>query len=498
MHPAAIVWTGDAVIHLRVAELFAQGRGFEFNIGERVVATTSTLWTLLESALFRLFDPFAVVWIMKMINLVLWFLTVFLTATVWGRAYRSRMIGAVVAALFAFNPGAFSNSVNGMEAPLLAALQLSLFGIVLVWDQRAMRLLPVFLLSMAIALTRPEGVIFCVLLGIFLLLRKRSVPWVGGATLAGAATGLALVLLLDQHFGGTLIPDSSTARVAAALRESTWIGPLHIHSRSIARFLAYLPVSAGLLVAFLRAMRRNSDRPELRTSEDSALNSAAAFALLLTGTMLIFYTFVVGAMHMSRYWIPFFPFAMGVSAGTLVELFRKQVARTERRAISVALAAACIAWMIGIYAVEWRERAKTGFGYDHHLVAGAVRNRIRFTDEYLRTLGERRESSIRVAVSEVQVRYFLADDVPIRILSLDGRTAGSFARFVDWRTGMRRLDRYLTEMRPDFVELGPCHPAEPILPEVARRIMQGETEIEVQGFRFRRTGSPQLVQYLHE
>ena len=42
-----MAWAGDAVIHLRVAELLAAGHGFQFNLGEPVVATTSLLWTCL-------------------------------------------------------------------------------------------------------------------------------------------------------------------------------------------------------------------------------------------------------------------------------------------------------------------------------------------------------------------------------------------------------------------------------------------------------------------
>lgn len=102
-----------------------------------------------------------------------------------------------------------------------------------------------------------------------------------------------------------------------------------------------------------------------------------------------------------------------------------------------------------------------------------------------------------MALTEVQLRYFLSDDGSVRILSLDGRTCNGFVRYVDPRTGLRRFDQYLREMHPDYIELGQFYPSEPILPVVEQRLGEGQTEIEVDGFRFLRTQEPDFVKYVH-
>lgn len=125
-----MAWAGDAVIHLRIAELLAGGHGFEFNLGEPVVATTSLLWTFILAGFFSVLSPAGVAHAVKILNVVLWMSTVFVTAIAWAQLSRSRWVGWVSAAILVFNPGVFQNSLNGMEAILLALLQITLFFVV--------------------------------------------------------------------------------------------------------------------------------------------------------------------------------------------------------------------------------------------------------------------------------------------------------------------------------------------------------------------------------
>ena len=62
--PAVGRFSGDAMIHLSLAERAAHGAWFEFNPGEVSAASTSIAWTALEAALLRLGGfPFALAFV---------------------------------------------------------------------------------------------------------------------------------------------------------------------------------------------------------------------------------------------------------------------------------------------------------------------------------------------------------------------------------------------------------------------------------------------------
>ena len=203
-----MAWAGDAVIHLRVAELLASGHGFQFNLGEPVVATTSLLWTFILAGFFSLLSPAGVAHAVKILNVVLWVSTVCVTAIAWAQLSKSRWVGWASAAVLALNPGVFQNSLNGMEAILLALLQITLFFLVFGQAQptRNKRLPTMAILATLAALTRPEGILFCLLLAGFLAWQKRSLPAESIAILAGAALGTAVMAGINLQVSGQ--PDS--------------------------------------------------------------------------------------------------------------------------------------------------------------------------------------------------------------------------------------------------------------------------------------------------
>ena len=502
-----MAWAGDAVIHLRIAELLAGGHGFQFNLGEPVVATTSLLWTFILAGFFSLLSPAGVAHAVKILNVVLWISTVFVTAIAWAQLSKSRWVGWISAAILALNPGVFQNSLNGMEAILLALLQITLFLIVFGQaSPTSNKRLPLLLVMATLAaLTRPEGILFCLLLTGFLAWQKRSLPAESIAILAGAVLGTAVMAGINLQVSGQLTPDSGVARMAAGLRESILLGPVHIHPRSIVRLAAYLPLTIGLLFAAFAATGR-APLP----AGSPALRGALSFSVLLVAAMLFFYTFIFGATHTIRYWIPFFPFVAGASCVGLVSLYRRWSAGRARRpaatkrlnlldwAAAVA-AVALIVWMVGVYAIEGRQRMREGAGYPHSWIVNAKANRANYTAQFLHQTGiEGLDKPIRLAVTEVQSRYFLEDDGSVEILSLDGRTAPDFARFLDPNTGLRRFDLYLNEMKPDLIVLEQLDPSEPILPAVAQALQQNpEGVILVDGYRFLPV-SDFTVKYLHD
>lgn len=500
-----MAWAGDAVIHLRVAELLAGGHGFQFNLGEPVVATTSLLWSFIVAGLFAVLGPAGAVHAVKLLDIVLWVATVLVTALAWAQLTKNRWIGWASAAVLALNPGVFQNSVNGMEAVLAAFLQITLFLLVFGWTapKKSLRL-PILLVFAALAaLARPEGILFCLLLAGFIAWRRRAMPAEVIAVLAGAALGAAVMAGINLAVGGHLAPDSAVARMAAGLRESIPLGPVHIHPRSALRLATYLPLTIGLAYAAVAAYGR---RP--LDGGAPALKDALGFSVLVVASMLFFYTFVFGATQTIRYWIPFFPFVAGAACTGLALAYMRWRSRQAARSkagqpslpawFATALGFAMVLWMAGVYGVEWRSRVQAGPGYPHRFIANAYANRRTYTAEFLAIPAiAALDRPIRLAVTEVQSRYFLEDDGSVQILSLDGRTAAGFGRYVDRRTGLRRFDRYLDELQPDFVVLEQLDPAEPILPEVAQALQQGAAgEIVVDGYRFVPV-SEYTVQVLH-
>ena len=502
-----MAWAGDAVIHLRVAELLAGGHGFQFNLGEPVVATTSLLWSAVLAVFFRVFGPGGAVHAVKGLDLALWMSTVLVTAAAWTHLTQNRWIGWASAAVLALNPGVFQNSVNGMEAALAAFLQVTLF--LLVFGEarlaHAVRLTVLVLLAVLVTLARPEGVVFCLLLAGVLAWHKRSLAE-AVVLLVGTAMGAAVIAAINLAITGHVTPDSAVARMAAGLRESFFVGPIHIHPKSAVRLAVYLPVAIGLACAAAAAAGRRPlamGRP--------ALKSALGFSVLVVGSMLFFYTFVFGATQTSRYWTPFFPFVAGAACTGLALAYRgwrevraaRQSAgrRTLPRWSGAAIGIAMILWMAGVYGVEWRTRVREGPGYPHSFIASAQANRSTYTAQFLAMPGIAAldlPMPIRLAVTEVQSRYFLEDDGSVHILSLDGRTAPDFARFLDRRTGLRRFDKYLDEMQPDLIVLEQLHPAEPILPDLARALQEGSrAEIVIDGYRFVPVAD-YTVRYLHD
>ena len=149
--------------------------------------------------------------------------------------------------------------------------------------------------------------------------------------------------------------------------------------------------------------------------------------------------------------------------------------------------------------IEGRQRMREGAGYPHSWIVNAQANRANYTAQFLHQTGvEGLDKPIRLAVTEVQSRYFLEDDGSVEILSLDGRTAPDFPRFLDPKTGLRRFDLYLNEMKPDLIVLEQLDPSEPILPAVAQALQQNpEGVILVDGYRFLPV-SDFTVKYLHD
>lgn len=489
------VWAGDAIIHLRIAELFAGGHGFQYNLGEPSMATSSLLWTGLLSALFIVAGPAGTAWVVKIVTLLAWAATVVYMAIFWERLFRDRLAGLAAAAVFAFSPAILHNAVGGMEASTTALITLVLVASTLTGRPTA-RAGSIVALTALLGLARPEGVIFGGLLAVYVVVLDRGIRGRALAVVGGAVVATLVTMAAQFVVTGSPLPDSGASRMAGAIRESIVIGPIRVHPTSAALFALMLPVTLGLLAA-ARLVRRREDETETRPAVDPALRPTLGFALLVFVAFLLFYTFVFGAHHATRYWIPLYPIVLGAGAGTAAYLLG-QGYRSGHRRLALVAGSAAVVWLGGFYIADWNRRHKIDIGVPHGDVARAVANRPAFTQALLDDLGATPGAPVTLAVTEVQVRYFLDDAAGVYISTLDGRTSTSFREYVDEVTGLRDFDEFLRRVQPDFVELVQFDPREPVLPEVSRRWASGEDDIEVDGFRFQRTGRDPYVRFLGE
>ena len=538
------VWAGDAVIHLRIAELTSQGEWFQFNRGEPVVATTSILWTLLLSAGFALTSAATTVWLVKIGLVLLWLLCVLLLGHRAHSFARLQITPLLIVAFVALNPGFFQNSVNGMEAILLAVEFLILLGMVFPVPSKASAEsgvpgVVVGLMAFLCVLTRPEGVVFSFLLGAFLLIRPHRVPDArpkAVAVLLGAVLGVLLTVGIYRTVSHKWVPDSGAARMAAAQRESILIGPLMFHPKLLKRLFIYFPLLAALVAGtagfFLGGKRSNVSLKRARADVPSAAERASAagadrggslegepppvtggvdgagtpvssdvladsepvspeagFIVLLLTTMVVLYSFVLGAVHTSRYWIPFLPLQC-LWGGLLWERLA-EVWPVRRSLLRHLVLIGCL-WLFSLYGLELYLRLRQGVGTPHGEVASAVINRPQATRDNRARLGEGGEANpLRLAVTEVQARYYLDDDGSIQIISLDGRSSASFKDYLEPKTGRRRFDKLLDDVQPHFVELGQVLPDEVVLGPLTREAAgkPAGTRLDVDGFRFEVVGT---------
>ena len=153
----------------------------------------------------------------------------------------------------------------------------------------------------------------------------------------GACIGLTLTLGIYRTVSDKWVPDSGAARMAAALRQSYHWGPIMFHPKLVKRIIVYLP----LLLGFCGALLLNRP-PNIRKQPEQA------FTGLLLLVMIFLYSFILGAVHTSRYWIPFFPLQCALAGVATHWLWLKY---QRKNTVAKVLIAGCCLWMFGLYGV---------------------------------------------------------------------------------------------------------------------------------------------------
>lgn len=192
----------DALITFRYADNLAGGNGFVYNAGEKILGTTTPLWTLILATgkLFG-FDLFS---LCNILNIFLDSLTCWLMASILSRY--AQTLALLWALLFTCAPDIIPISMSGMETSLLLfAMSLTLWG--------AVRKNWFFVFGIMVALmTRMDSAIWiaCVI-GCGLFTDRR---WF----LIHGLTGFLLCLpwaVFSRFYFGTLIPESLAAKMTS-------------------------------------------------------------------------------------------------------------------------------------------------------------------------------------------------------------------------------------------------------------------------------------------
>jgi len=210
----------DAYITFRYARNIAQGSGFVYNVGERVLGTTTPLQTLLLAALGPLFGPDTIPTIAAVLMPAFGIAAGVLAYTALTGLGISRAGAAAGILLFYLHPLAIRTSLGGMETPLV----LFLMALSLHFLSRKQSV-PATIAVALLVLCRVDGLIWAgLVVGVALLSRyRRPLKQAGGFL----AVLLPWLVFASLYFGSPL-PTSMLAKgVIRPGREDLLLQPLH-------------------------------------------------------------------------------------------------------------------------------------------------------------------------------------------------------------------------------------------------------------------------------
>lgn len=196
----------DALITYRYAENLALGEGFVFNPGERVLGTTTPLFTLMLAAAGLLFGTEHIPLASNLLSALFGQLAGLLTFAALRRLDFSSAVCASAAALFLFQPDVVVAATGGMETMLVVALMAGSF-----FALSARRNAAAVLLCALLVVARIDGILWA---SIVLLLVCWERPGSTHRYLLLFCGALAPGALFAQLYFGSVLPHSVIAKAA--------------------------------------------------------------------------------------------------------------------------------------------------------------------------------------------------------------------------------------------------------------------------------------------
>lgn len=292
---AALIWnrrwiSDDGLIVLRTVRQLLAGQGPVFNVGERVEANTSTLWTYLL-AVPGLVPGVSLNWTAVLLGLVCSVAGLGFGMDAARRlAAPGRRILPLGAAVVVVLPPFWDFGTSGLETGLIVGwLGLAWWLLVRRWEAHrdgvAGRAWPAALVVGLAPLVRPDLALFGLIVAVVLVALERRLGWARVLGLAGVAAAVPLAYeIFRAGYYGLLVPSTALAKEASTSRWDK--GLLYLRDLTDTYWLA-VPLLA-LLVAGAFALRRRPRRATL----------AVAAAPVLAAALLSLYVIRVGGDFM--------------------------------------------------------------------------------------------------------------------------------------------------------------------------------------------------------
>lgn len=442
----------DAVVHFAVAEKFAGGNPFIFNLhdSENTIASTSPFWTILLTLVYFISGNFAPL-VVKAVSILLWLLTGYIlyliSKDIWN--LKGLTLYAIPIIWFA-NVSVVKNSLGGLEN-ILCSLQLLMIYYNLHKQTESGKITSDFITGILLGwtfLTRVDagalGLILILYFSIFSskdsvvsLLKKISVI---------IFTAILILLpwyLYQYSLTSKIFSDSSLARLYTGRRNSVNVleNFIYFHpSAFITLFTAYLPVSIG----FLKIICGKS------AYRDITNNPLTFSPVVLVIISVLFYSFVVGADQFGRYFLIVYPFFLLTGMKGLSQIY---YSIKERNLFSGKFfAAVVIVFFLIVNVYDYYKRVINIEQLESNIYETfyAPSHRQEYTSSYLRNLGFKETDTIKLAVSEVQFRYFV--DERVQVLSLDGRSSAKVLKYMNPK-GFPDFEKFIEDEKPDIIEV---------------------------------------------
>ena len=317
---AAVLWgvaaawrrawfSDDAYISFRYAENLTNGLGLVFNRGERVEGYSNFLWTIWTAAGMKLGagpEGWSLVW-----GLACYAASIVLLALIARRLAGGTAAAAVVplgALLAALHPAWSYFATSGLETSLFTFL--ALLGFFVVTSQGARPAAIAGAVFALLAMTRPDGPIFAVPAGLYVLFAQRGTQrrWVRARAVlffgvAFAALWVPYTLWRVSYYG-SFFPNTYYAKSADLAWWSQGCRYLELYALKYWPLLLGIPLGVGALLG-----RSRSAVPQ-EAGRAHADAGAGLLALALLVTYTLFVARVGGDFMFARFLIPVTPFLL--------------------------------------------------------------------------------------------------------------------------------------------------------------------------------------------
>jgi hypothetical protein len=426
----------DAYITFRYARNLAQGNGFVYNVGERVLGTTSPLQTLLLAGLTPIFGPESIPLIASMAMPAFGIAAGILMFLAVRRLGASPLGAAIGLLLFYLHPLVMRTSLGGMETPLV----LFLMGLSLHFLAQR-QAVPASMAIALLALCRIDGLLWGGLVVSVTLLSAYRKPL---RQAFGFGAVAAPWLLFSWLYFGSLVPNSMLAKgVVRPGREQLLMDRSHFSRLSHfyvsgatlsmddwAVVVSLCLIALGLLAA-VRTRRRE---------------------LLLLPAFLVVYAVVMylGRAPMFQWYLaPMLLcslFLMGIGFGHMVGWVRS---RQERPALRIA-ALACLLALAGVSLPRIVEEARALPRRARH-TKRVQENELGLRQAVGSWLQEHTPKDASVAMEAIGYQGYYSER---RVIDMAGLVT---PRVIEFNAGTESngivFKRITAELRPDYIVL---------------------------------------------